>query len=67
MHDSSCVFEVISRTFSESGNRPSIRELCQTAGVLRSGYCAWLKAAPVREAAEERTVETMSLSWISIG
>ena len=54
MNDSSCVFEVISKTVKDSTNRLSVKELCQTAGVSRSGYYAWLKAAPVREAAEEQ-------------
>lgn len=54
MHDSSYVFEVINKTVAESDNRLSIKNLCSIAGVSRSGYYAWLKAAPVREAAEEQ-------------
>ena len=54
MDKSSCVFEVINRTVKESNNHLSVKELCKTAGVSRSGYYAWLKAAPVREAAEEQ-------------
>lgn len=54
MHDTSCVFEVINRTIVENGNNLSIKDLCRVAGVSRSGYYAWLKAAPVREAAEEQ-------------
>lgn len=54
MNESSCVFEVVHRTVMSSGNRLSVKELCRTAGVSRSGYYAWVKAAPVREAAEEQ-------------
>ena len=32
----------------------SVSEMCSTAGVSRSGYYAWVKAAPVREAQEEQ-------------
>ncbi len=54
MNDSSCVFEVIDKTIKNSENRLSVKELCRTAGVSRSGYYAWVKAAPIREAAEEQ-------------
>lgn len=54
MNESSCIFEVISQTVSSSGNKLSIKELCQTAGVSRSGYYAWVKAGPARAAAEEQ-------------
>lgn len=54
MNESSCVFEVIDKTVRSGHNRLSVKELCRTAGVSRSGYYAWLKAAPVREAAEEQ-------------
>lgn len=54
MNESSCVFEVIDKTVKAADNRLSVKELCKTAGVSRSGYYAWLKAAPVREAAEEQ-------------
>ena len=52
MNDSSCVFEIIQSTVQLSDNRLSIKDLCATAGVSRSGYYAWLKAAPIREAKE---------------
>lgn len=45
MHDSSCVFEIIQQAQMAS-NSLSVKELCQIAGVSRSGYYAWLKAAP---------------------
>lgn len=54
MNESSCVFEIIEKTIKTSSNRLSVKELCKVAGVSRSGYYAWLKAAPVREAAEEQ-------------
>lgn len=54
MNDSSCVFEVISQTVSSTENNLSVAELCKIAGVSRSGYYAWLKAAPIREAREEQ-------------
>ena len=57
MNESSSVFEVIDKTVKASNNRLSVKELCKTAGVSRSGYYAWIKAAPVREAAEEQVKE----------
>ena len=36
-------------------NRLSISELCRIAGVSRSGYYAWLDAAPLRQSREETT------------
>ena len=53
MHDSSCVFEIIQQVQMTSGSL-SVKELCQIAGVSRSGYYAWLKAAPIRERQEEQ-------------
>ena len=54
MNESSCVFEIIDKTVKDSNNRLSVKELCKTAGVSRSGYYAWRKAGPVRESAEEQ-------------
>lgn len=54
MHDSSCVFEIIEQTVQASADSLSVKELCGIAGVSRSGYYAWLKAAPVREQQEEQ-------------
>lgn len=53
MNDSSCIFEIIYQTMHQSGCSLSVKELCCTAGVSRSGYYAWLKAAPAREHKEE--------------
>ena len=51
MHESSCVFEIIHQTQMTHGSL-SVKELCKIAGVSRSGYYAWLKAAPIREQQE---------------
>ena len=48
MNDSSCVFEIIHSTIQQSGNALSVKELCAT------GYYAWVKAAPLREAQEHQ-------------
>lgn len=53
MHDSSCVFEIIQQAQLSSSSL-SVKELCSIAGVSRSGYYAWLKAAPIREQQEEQ-------------
>lgn len=52
MNESSCVFEIIQHTLQQSGNSLSVSTLCAIAGVSRSGYYAWLKAAPLREQQE---------------
>ena len=49
MNDSSCIFEIIDQTIKTSQTSLSVKELCQIAGVSRSGYYAWVKAAPVRD------------------
>ena len=54
MNDSSCVFEIIFNTINDSNNRLSVKSLCEIAGVSRSGYYAWVKAAPTRELQELR-------------
>ena len=52
MHDTSAVFEIIYQTHSSSNNKLSISTLCDIAGVSRSGYYSWLKAAETREKRE---------------
>lgn len=52
MNDSSCVFEIIYNTIQNSSTPFTVTELCAIAGVSRSGYYAWLKAAPSREQRE---------------
>lgn len=54
MNDSSCVFEIIHNTMQQRGNSLSVKELCTTAGVSRSGYYAWIRAAPTRELQEQK-------------
>ena len=60
MHESSCVFEIIHQTQMINGSL-SVKELCQIAGVSRSGYYAWLKAAPIREQQEEQDRQDFDL------
>lgn len=52
MNDSSCVFEIIYNTIQSTNNPFTVKELCHIAGVSRSGYYAWIKAAPIREQQE---------------
>ena len=52
MNDSSYVFEIIHSTMQNSNNPFTVKELCSIASVSRSGYYAWIKAAPVREQQE---------------
>lgn len=52
MNDSSCVFEMINKTVQNADSTLSVKELCEIAGVSRSGYYAWIKAAPARERQE---------------
>ena len=49
MHDTSAIFKIIYETYSSSNNKLSISSLCDIAGVSRSGYYSWLKAAEARE------------------
>lgn len=53
MNDTSMIFELIHQTMqSGKGKKLNVSWLCDYAGVSRSGYYAWLKAAPQREARE---------------
>ena len=52
MNDSSCIFEIIHTAVSEGTSKLSVSRMCEIAGVSRSGYYAWGKAAPIREAQE---------------
>lgn len=54
MNDSSCAFEIIYSTMKQAQNKLSVKELCAIAGVSRSGYYAWLKAASEREKREQQ-------------
>jgi putative transposase len=57
MNDSSCIFEIIYNTMQQSHNTMSIKTLCAMAGVSRSGYYAWLNAAPARAQREQQDSE----------
>ena len=47
-------YGLIHETVSHDDNLLNISYLCRLAGVSRSGYYAWLDAAPVRQAREDR-------------
>lgn len=53
MNEASCAFQVIYETLREDKTL-SVSAMCEIAGVSRSGYYAWLKAASVREEREEQ-------------
>ena len=61
MNESPCAYEIIQGTLQATGNSLSVSSLCSMAGVSRSGYYAWLKAAPIREAQEQRDREDFDL------
>lgn len=52
MEKTSYKYEVIHNTLEDSPGVFSVSILCELAGVSRSGYYAWLKAGPAREARE---------------
>ena len=54
MEKASCKYEVIYETLTSSPGVFNISVLCEMAGVSRSGYYAWKKAAPAREEREAR-------------
>lgn len=54
MNDSSSIFEVIHKTLQNSNNALSVSQMCTSAGVSRSGYYAWVKAASTRAIQEEQ-------------
>ena len=55
MNEPSAIFEII-HTLVGNGSQDalSVKEMCSIAGVSRSGYYAWVKAASTREAQEEQ-------------
>ena len=53
MKESSSVFEIIDETLNNSYNKLYIKEICEIAGVSRSGYYAWKNSASVRAEREE--------------
>ena len=50
-------FEIIRNTIECDNNVLSISRLCEIAGVSRSGYYAWVNAAPKRAEREEHDKE----------
>lgn len=52
MKESKEIFQIIYETLNSEENQLSVSMLCQTAGVSRSGYYAWLKAADTRRTRE---------------
>ena len=52
MNNTSCTFQIIYDAVNQPDNNLSVQRMCDLAGVSRSGYYAWLKAAPIREARE---------------
>ena len=47
-------FKLINEMISRDNNLLNIEWLCEIAGVSRSGYYRWLKAAPTRDARDKR-------------
>ena len=64
MNDSSCIFEIIYNTMQQSHNTMSVKTLCEMAGVSRSGYYAWLKAAPSRERREQQDRDDFQFCYL---
>ena len=46
-------YRLIQEAIQRDDNRLNISALCRIAGVSRSGYYAWIKAAPLRQSREE--------------
>ena len=46
-------YRLIQEAIRRDGNRLNISALCRIAGVSRSGYYAWVEAAPLRQSREE--------------
>lgn len=54
MEKASYKYEVIQNTLQSTPGVFSVSVLCELAGVSRSGFYAWQKAAPAREAREQK-------------
>ena len=65
MDKTSCIYEIIQSTAQSSANKISISDLCAYAGVSRSGYYAYLKAEPVRQAREDHDKKDFDLILIA--
>lgn len=47
-------FEIVHEMINRAGNLMNVKQLCEIAGVSRSGYYSWLKAEPTRLERENR-------------
>ena len=54
-------YRLIREAVRQDDNRLNISELCRIAGVSRSGYYAWLDAAPLRQQREESDSKDFAL------
>lgn len=61
MDKTSCKFELIRDALAQEGNVLKITELCEVAGVPRSGYYRWINAEGVRQAREQKDREDFEL------
>jgi len=50
----SAKYEIVYEMVNQDGNLMNVKQLCEIAGVSRSGYYAWLKAEPTRLERETR-------------
>ncbi len=63
-------FALIYEAIQQDDNELSISSLCGIAGVSRSGYYAWIKAAPIRQSRDDQDradfwQETDTWQWMS--
>ncbi len=63
-------FALIYEAIQQDDNELSILSLCGIAGVSRSGYYAWIKAAPIRQRRDDQDradfwQETDTWQWMS--
>ena len=61
MGEPSAVFEVIHASLRSNEPKLTVTELCQIAGVSRSGYYSWVKAEATRHAQEEADKKDFAL------
>ena len=55
MEEPSAIFEIVHSILeNDQDGHLSVKEMCAIAGVSRSGYYAWVAAAPKRETQEEQ-------------
>ena len=61
MNNPGSKFEIIHEIVSREDSLLNIKELCEIAGVSRSGYYSWLKAADARDQREEQDKKDFAL------